>query len=178
MVNRRLGTSVRNAHKKKLKISKRLLESGGRPEPTHDDDEEHHSPSMGGKKGAQRQAKKAPAANSKAKKNLSLPKQRSEMLKRQATERMVLKEHLRDLKERRLRTRKGPDAKTERREMGKYIKQLETEMKQNHSQELGNIEHQIKAGKKKAALAGFEGTAGREEVTEQELKDMFSHLIA
>ncbi|CUG88788.1 Hypothetical protein, putative [Bodo saltans] len=174
MVNRRLGKSVRNVQKKKLKISKRLLASGGRSEPVHDDDEEHR-PAVGNKK---RNSKKAPAASSKDKKNLSLPKQRSETLKRQATERMVLKEHLRELKERRLRTRKGPDAKTERRELGKYIKQLETEQKQNHSKELGDIEHQIKVGKKKAALAGFEGAAGRDEVSEQELKDMFSHLVA
>jgi hypothetical protein len=173
MVNRRLGKSVRNVQKKKLKISKRLLESGGRSEPVPDDDEEHR-PSVTKK----RNSKKAPAASSKDKKSLSLPKQRSDTLKRQATERMVLKEHLRELKQRRLRTRKGPDAKTERRELGKYIKQLEMEQKKNHSTELGGIEHQIKVGKKKAALAGFEGAAGRDEVSEQELKDMFSHLVA
>lgn len=177
MVNRRLGKSVRSSQKKKLKISQRLLNSGGRSETRHDEEAESHS--MQQKKNKKvRNSKKAPAESSKQKKNVSLPKQRSETLKRQATERMVLKEHLRDLKQRRLRTRKGPDAKTERRELGKYIKQLEVEQKKHHADELSLIEQQIRHGKKKAAMAGFEGVAGREDVSEQDLRDMFAHLVA
>jgi hypothetical protein len=178
MANRRLGNNGRSAQKKKLKISKRLLASGGRPEREHNDNEENSG--ARGRDTAvtkQRNSKKAPASNTKAQKNLSLNKQRSQTLKRQAAERMVLKEHLRELKERRLRTRKGPDAKMERRELGKYIKQLEVEQKKNHAGQLEPIEQQIKHGKKKAALAGFDG-AGRDEVSEQELRDMFTHLVA
>lgn len=53
---------------------------------------------------------------------------RSQLLKNQAKERLLLKQQIHELQAKRLRTRKGVDAKMERREIGKYITNLRKQM--------------------------------------------------
>lgn len=54
----------------------------------------------------------------------AIRKERSVMLKKHAKERVALRDHIRELAERRNRIKKGVNAKAERRELGKYIRQL------------------------------------------------------
>lgn len=172
MVNRRVGKRPRFNQKKKLKISSRLLAGANRPAETNENEEAPASPPTRVNK---KSSKKSSANSVKENKTLSLPKRKSQTLKRQAAERMVLKEHIRELKARRLRTRKGDDAKTERREIGKFIRQLEAEQKKKHEAELKTLDFEIKNGRKAAALAGLE--VKKEEVSEEQLKEMFAHFM-
>lgn len=180
MVNRRVGRCGRFAQKKKLKISKRLLDGSGTVA-THDNEEYAASTDRQRQRNLQKKSSKKALQNSgkKTQHVQSLAKQRSAALKRQAAERMVLKEHVRELKIRRANIRKGDDAKSERRELGKYIRQIEADLKKKHDTELAQFSQQLSKGKKKAAMAGLDGVAGRsEEVSESQLMDMFAHLVA
>lgn len=179
MVNRRVGKSSRFAHKKKMKFSNRLLKCGDANASTlADEGPAAPAAKLTSRGAAGKASKKALSTSTKVKKNLSLEKQRSQLLKQQAAERMVLKHHVRELKQRRANIRKGEDAKTERRELGKYIRQLEGEQKKKHEVELQRVVADLKKGAKKAAMAGSEGIAGREEVSETDLRDMFAHLTS
>ena len=179
MVNRRIG-KTRFAKKKKLRISEKLR--NGAASYATDDAEDELRPvaapmlKKSSKKSASttlKQSKQTVVAN-------SLAKQKSAVLKRQAVERMVLKEHLNELKRKRAHTRKGEDAKLERREMGKYIRQLEKEQKSKHGEEMKSINDQEKQGKKKKALRGAEHLAEDADnaLSASELKDMFAHLTS
>ncbi|EAN78687.1 uncharacterized protein TEOVI_000424700 [Trypanosoma equiperdum] len=114
----------------------------------------------------------------------ALRTERSKLLKRQAAERMVLKEHTRELEARRQRIRKGEDAKMERRELGKYIRQLQKEQEEKHRKELGAIEEAIllrtgkKAINKICQHEEWEDIDDDDEegVGEHELHEMFAHL--
>lgn len=64
----------------------------------------------------------------------------SVLLKKQAQERMVLKEHLADLRRKRVGRVRGDDAKQERRQMGKYMKQLRAQQISKHATEIGDVE--------------------------------------
>jgi hypothetical protein len=59
--------------------------------------------------------------------------------KKQAQERMVLKEHLKDLQRKKLSRVRGDEAKNERRQMGKYIKELKKQQVAKHSAEIANV---------------------------------------
>ncbi|KPA78585.1 hypothetical protein ABB37_06185 [Leptomonas pyrrhocoris] len=74
----------------------------------------------------------------------SLQKTKSRLMKQQVVERMVLKEHLRDLEARKDRIRRGDSAKTERRELAKYIRQLKQEQQVKQASELQNVEVELK----------------------------------
>lgn len=119
----------------------------------------------------------------------AIMKQRSATRKQHAAERMVLKEHLRDLENRRARIRKGENAKSERRELGKYIRQLKEEQRVKHLSELTNLQTELQrlldaAAQRKATGISenddWEDVADEEleSVGEDELQDMFAHLIA
>ncbi|KEG13301.1 hypothetical protein DQ04_01091080 [Trypanosoma grayi] len=178
MGSRRLGGNSRTLRKKKLKMSKRSSVLGSAV-----------ATSGGGitvAKGARLCLKKA-RGRSSARKLLttidSLRKQRSQLLKRQAAERMVLKEHTRDLEARRQRIRKGENAKTERRELGKYIRQLQEEQKTKHQSDLHAVEEALKIHR---TTRGHEVSHDAEdwedveddvdEIDKDELQDMFAHL--
>lgn len=64
----------------------------------------------------------------------------SMLLKKQAQERMVLKEHMQELKKRKMATVKGQDAKTERRQMAKYMKALRKQQISKHAGEISNLQ--------------------------------------
>lgn len=121
----------------------------------------------------------------------SLQKAKSRLVKQQVAERMVLKEHLRDLEARKDRIRRGDSAKTERRELAKYIRQLKEEQQVKHASELQNVEAELKrliderdnVRAARAAAGVDEEDADWEDVEdgvddadEDELQRMFAHL--
>ncbi|KAL7701070.1 hypothetical protein NQL31_005333 [Lotmaria passim] len=187
MANRRVAKSHRLARKKKMKTAKKssLLESVAAT----------------GKLTTKKRL--APArvrvVNGVAKKQRrtfseieTLRKTKSQLMKRQAAERMVLKEHLRDLEARKDRLRRGDSAKTERRELAKYIRQLKQEQQVKHASELQNVEAELKrliderdnvraaraAAGMKEEDADWEDVEDEvdEDVDEDELQRMFAHL--
>ncbi|KAF8282177.1 hypothetical protein TcBrA4_0083870 [Trypanosoma cruzi] len=179
MGKRRIGGNSRVLRKKKLKISKRVLTS------------QNGSASAATtgivKRNTKLRLKKSCSRLSSEKKRLlaldALRKERSQLLKQQAAERMVLKEHTRELEARRLRIRKGENAKMERRELGKYIRQLKEEQKAKHQSELLSIEEAVKknGGKKEYDMKydadEWEDVEGDvDEFDEDELQSMFAHL--
>ncbi|KAG5481388.1 hypothetical protein LSCM4_07100 [Leishmania orientalis] len=189
MANRRIAKSHRMARKKKLKTAKRssAAESAARA-------------------GAGKIARKRKTAAARVrvvdgitKKQRrrfeeieSLKKQKSRLLKQQAAERMVLKEHMRDLEARKDRIRRGETAKTERRELAKYIRQLKQEQQVKHASDLSNVEAELKRlidqrdeVRAARAAAGMNeedtdwedvGDADDSDVDEDELQRMFAHL--
>ena len=70
-------------------------------------------------------------------------KQRSALLKRHAKEKVVLKHHLRELEDRRAKIVRGQNARMERRELGKYIRQLRQEQLTKHERELSEAETSV-----------------------------------
>lgn len=123
-----------------------------------------------------------------------LRKERSTLLRRQAAERMVLKERLRDLMDRKSRLRRGDTAKVERRELSKYIRQLKEELRRKHrtaleevdgSMELIKREQRASQGTRRKRLSGgekgeddWEDEDSNEEkqLNEEEIVQMFAHL--
>ncbi|SYZ64729.1 hypothetical_protein (plasmid) [Leishmania braziliensis MHOM/BR/75/M2904] len=105
---------------------------------------------------------------------------------------MVLKEHMRDLEARKNRIRRGETAKTERRELAKYIRQLKQEQQVKHASELTNVEMELKRlinERDKVRTARVAdgmneedvdwediGDADDDDVNEDELQRMFAHL--
>ncbi|CAJ1022149.1 hypothetical protein Q4I32_002849 [Leishmania shawi] len=189
MVNRRIAKGHRLARKKKLKITKKTSvdESAAR--------------AGAGKNARKRKtaATRVRVANGVTKKQQhrfgeieSLKKQKSKLLKQQAAERMVLKEHMRDLEARKNRIRRGETAKTERRELAKYIRQLKQEQQVKHASELTNVEMELKRlinERDKVRTARVAdgmneedvdwediGDADDDDVNEDELQRMFAHL--
>lgn len=119
--------------------------------------------------------------------------ERSSLYKKQAKERSVLKRHLVDLKERRERIRKGDTAKMDRRELGKYIRQLRKEQTEKHEDELRSVEetlHRLRARRqaKHEREANDEWTdvesdvdempEGTETTDPEQLRAMFANLTA
>ncbi|KAG5481066.1 hypothetical protein LSCM1_06744 [Leishmania martiniquensis] len=189
MANRRLAKSHRMARKKKRKTAKRSSADG--------------STARAGAGKATRKQKMAEArvrvVDGVATKQKSwfediesLKRQKSKLLKQQAAERMVLKEHMRDLEARKDRIRRGETARMERRELAKYMRQLKQEQQVKHASELSNVEAELKRlmderDKVRAArvAAGMNeedadwedvGDADDEDVDEDELQRMFAHL--
>ncbi|CAJ1022245.1 hypothetical protein Q4I30_002823 [Leishmania utingensis] len=189
MVNRRIAKGHRLARKKKLKITKKASvdESAAR--------------AGAGKTAGKRKtaATRVRVVNGVTKKQQhrfgeieSLKKQKSKLLKQQAAERMVLKEHMRDLEARKNRIRRGETAKTERRELAKYIRQLKQEQQVKHASELTNVEMELKRlinERDKVRTARVAdgmneedvdwediGDADDDVVNEDELQRMFAHL--
>ncbi|ORC92692.1 uncharacterized protein TM35_000034450 [Trypanosoma theileri] len=189
MGNRRIGGNSRVLRKKKLKVSKRSTTLGGASTASRVATAST-AVTAGGftvKKTGLR-LKKSGSRAAAEKKRLAalraLQKERSQLLKRQAAERMVLKEHTRDLEARRQRIRKGENAKTERRELGKYIRQLREEQTSKHESELRAIEEAIKIQDStkrcntKRVEEDWEDIEDDDvdEIDENELQDMFAHL--
>lgn len=194
MANRRVAKSHRAARKKKMKTTKKssLLESVA---------------AAGGlRSGAGKVAAKKRLAptrvrvvNGVAKKQQksfseieSMQKAKSTLVKQQVAERMVLKEHLRDLEARKERIRRGDSAKTERRELAKYIRQLKQEQQVKHASELQNVEGELRRliderdnvrAARTAAGANEEDADWEDveedvaDVDEEELQRMFAHLV-
>ncbi|KAG8344590.1 hypothetical protein ERJ75_000936100 [Trypanosoma vivax] len=175
MGRRRVGGNSRVLRKKRLKTSKKIS----------------HSDVVAGVNGIKKTVKLRLSKKAVHKETgthqratlAALKKERSQLLKRQAAERMVLKEHIHELEMRRQRIRKGEHAKMERREIGKYIRQLQEEHKKKHELELLAIEEAIKAAR--GSFARREADKNdewedigdeEEEFGEQELQEMFAHL--
>ncbi|CCW61267.1 unnamed protein product [Phytomonas sp. EM1] len=210
MVNRRIARGSRNKQKKKIKTSKKAHFSES---PQHHDEKPKGlgcQAHLGADESAGRvrllasgrkplRLKRSRSAASAATLSV-LKRKRSLVLKRQAAERMVLKEHLRELEARRAAIRRGENAKTERRELGKYVRELKGEMRLKHTSELQNVEAElvrlIEAKKQRRGdRLDEEGCNGdtshpqdwedlddEEEsvgsMDEKKLQDMFSHLTA
>ena len=109
-------------------------------------------------------------------------KRRSVLLKKQAQERMVLKAHMCQLKQRRAKTVRGKEAKQERREMGKYIRQLAKEQGTKHKSERLAAEKDVAeedgyAAPDEDAAVGASAGAGESALSEAELRTMFSNLL-
>ncbi|RNF25956.1 uncharacterized protein Tco025E_01802 [Trypanosoma conorhini] len=179
MGRRRVGGNSRVLRKKKLKLSKRTS--------TVDDISAVVAAAAGVKKTTHLRLKRSGSRVSSGKQRAAaleaLQKQRSQLLKQQAAERMVLKEHTRELEARRQRIRKGENAKMERRELGKYIRQLREEQKAKHHSELAAVEEAVKKhGGKKASDMKRDADEWEdveddsEEFDEDELQGMFAHL--
>ncbi|KAG5481707.1 hypothetical protein CUR178_07060 [Leishmania enriettii] len=189
MANRRIAKSHRMARKKKLKTAKRSSA------------DESTARAGAGKiaRKLKTTAARVRVVDGVAKKQRhrfeeieSLKKQKSRLLKQQAAERMVLKEHMRDLEARKDRIRRGETAKTERRELAKYIRQLKQEQQVKHASDLSNVEAELKrlieqrdevrAARAAAGMneedADWEdvGDADDNDVDEDELQRMFAHL--
>lgn len=62
-------------------------------------------------------------------------KQHSLLLKKQQKEKMALKHHVRDLVDRKAKIVRGQNARLERRELAKYIRQLQLEQQEKHASE-------------------------------------------
>nr|CCC94343.1 conserved hypothetical protein [Trypanosoma congolense IL3000] len=180
MGKRRLGGNSRVLRKKKARIAKK----GG----ISDAAAAFIAAATSVKKITRLRLKKASGGKSTVKGSRealdTLRKQRSKLLKRQAAERMVLKEHTRELEARRHRIKRGENAKMERRELGKYIRQLQEEHKKKHQQELAAIEEAIlmqKGGVNSNASHHsdeWEDVDSEEDFGEDELHEMFAHLTA
>jgi hypothetical protein len=173
MVHRRVGKSARFAKKKKLKFSDRLLNPSLASAIEKMDIQPQDQRTNAKSRRKNKDAKKA-APKTKKGALLSAAKQRSILLRRQAAERMALKEHVAQLEERRRHIRKGEDAKLQRRELGKYIRQLMQEQEAKHQAELQAVEVQRSAADKSAAL----DSTVPEALSEADLKSMFAHLLA
>lgn len=118
-------------------------------------------------------------------------RERSLLLKRHMRERVALRDHTRELEQRRASMRRGADAKTERRELGKYIRELKNEQRTKHAAERSQIEAQMakvvgaaSAEEANGCAAGewedvnsSEDDQDDEVVGESELHDMFAHLM-
>lgn len=177
MVSRKIGHSTRLSRKKRLQVGSKKQRSAA-----HHDNEE----ASGIKKrpmAAMRPMR--PKQNTAA----QLKKKRSELLKRQAAERMVLKERLRDLMDRRSRLRKGEKSKVERRELNKYIRELKEQLTKRHASALADVNSEISSlyasGNRKpsSALHADEEEDDWEDEPEEpegaaDILQMFSHLTA
>lgn len=157
MANKRIGKAARTVKKKKARLSERLKSKIG---------------ATTGKKSIVRKALPA---------RLPLAKERSQLLKQQAKERMVLKQHLKELQTRRVRTVKGADAKQTRREMGKYMRDLAEEQIKKHKKELEELQQRVAASpglprklRKESTPAASGPNSGA--MSEMELRSMFANL--
>eukprot|EP00796_Vickermania_ingenoplastis_P012600 gene12600-8638_t len=164
MVNRRLARSARLKHKKrKITLSKKQ----SRPS---EENEQLAAPARRIKTtSASIRVKKAASgsstavlspANSTQTVLRTLKKRKSDLLKRQAVERMVLKERLRELNDKKNRLRKGENVKAERRELSRYIRQLQEQLQQRHTSDLQSVEQQMVDARREAARHG-RGDEGR-----------------
>ena len=86
--------------------------------------------------------KKKSSTTNSAVRHAPLQQKMTVLRKKQAQERMVLKEHLKDLQRKKLSRTRGEDAKNERRQMGKYIKQLKKQQVNKHADEINNVTNQ------------------------------------
>lgn len=188
MANRRIAKGSRTVKKKKLKLSRK--ESLATPVAAAKAKRKASAAgstralSGGGKRVEGQREKRA----NPARVITSLEKQRSSLIKKHAAERMVLKEHMRDLEARKDRIKRGEHAKTERRELAKYIRQLKQEQQVKHASELANVEEELKrliaertAGHASKTSGGNEEDDDWEDVDdgdmdEAELLQMFAHL--
>lgn len=137
MANRRLARQNRSKQKKKGKLAKKssISETENKSAPLS-------VRSAGGKKKVLAVGKKKHTIGSRRGEKSSLvqlKKKKSEILKRQAVEKMVFKERLQELLEKKNRMRKGENVKVERRELGKYIRQLQSQLAEKHKNELTGI---------------------------------------
>lgn len=73
----------------------------------------------------------------------ALKKARTALRKQQQVERMTLKQHTAELERRRVSIRKGDSAKQERRELGKYIRQLKEEQLTKHKTDLASVQAEL-----------------------------------
>lgn len=140
MVNRRLAKSARSKQKKREKKSKKESLHNIKDE---NNDAAGQSRQSGGRRFRDMDSKHRAVQASKKGALGALRKKKSELLKRQAAERMVLKERLRELTEKKNRIKKGENAKVERRELNKYIRQLREQIVKKHSQGLKEVEQSI-----------------------------------
>jgi septal ring factor EnvC (AmiA/AmiB activator) len=193
MSNRRVAKSHRLAQKKKIKTAKKsspldaVTAAGG------------HRAGAGKqiskKRLAPTRVRVVDGVTKKQRKRFSeiesLQKTKSRLMKQQVAERMVLKEHLRELEARKDRIRRGDSAKTERRELAKYIRQLKQEQQVKHASELQNVEAElqrliderddVRAARAAAGMneedADWEDVEdGVDDIDEDELQRMFAHL--
>ncbi|GET87809.1 hypothetical protein, conserved [Leishmania tarentolae] len=189
MVNRRIAKGHRLARKKKLKTAKKSSVDGSAALAGA-------GKTAGKRKATVTQVRVVGGVRKKQKHRFgeieSMKKQKSKLLKQQAAERMVLKEHLRDLEARKERIRRGETAKSERRELAKYIRQLKKEQQVKHASELSNLEVELKrlmderdSARAARAAAGMNeedadwedvGDEDDDDVNEDELQRMFAHL--
>lgn len=199
MANRRIAKGHRLARKKKLKTTKKSSVVTAASSGTAAAAARAGAGKVLAKRAGNTAATRVRVVNgvSKTQKNHFsevevLHKQRSKLMKQQAAERMVLKEHLRDLEARKDRIRRGDTAKTERRELAKYIRQLKQEQQVKHASELSNVEaelkrltdqrDQVRASRVAAGMneedADWEdvGDANEDDINEDELQRMFAHL--
>ena len=170
MVNRRVGKSARFAKKKKLKISDNL-----RSPSAHYDQNGLDMNTNLRKPSAAMKKKLAKKASSRRPVAMSAARRRSQILKAQAVERMALKEHIVSLRDRRARIRKGEDAKVQRRELGKFIKQLIAEQDKKHKEELGSVNGELQSHLKREVLRDVATVS--DAIPEGELRNMFAHLL-
>ncbi len=88
-------------------------------------------------------------------------KQRSALLKRQARERMVLKHHLRELEDRKSKIVRGQNARLERRELAKYMRQLQEEQVSKHTKERQDADEALRLAQGGAASGATLPSRGR-----------------
>lgn len=223
MANRRIARSSRLKQKKREKKSKKESLADIRD----DRGNEEQMDVMHGSKGRSSGIKKKPnqiqfrTGERKQKAGVSsrssaagpgvlrlLKKKKSALLKRHAAERMVLKERLRELTEKKNRLRRGENVKVERRELSKYIRQLREQLVKKHEDDLSSVEKDIQAAQKpkgsrhrrmlapgvpatlyrhqqrdedwvdEASTTDSDSNEEDETVQEEDMIQMFSHLTA
>ena len=74
-----------------------------------------------------------------------LLEQRTELRKEQAKQRMVLKNHVATLRQRKNSMTRGENVKKERQQMGKYIRELISEQEEKHKADLKAVQDKIAA---------------------------------
>lgn len=108
-------------------------------------------------------------------------RQRSDVLRTHARERMVLKEHLRKLNMAKARLTKGENVKTERRQMAKYIRTLTEQQQQKHAKELAEVTTQHVCARQQALMRSLEGEGDFQpvdtNVSDDQLRQMFANLV-
>lgn len=109
-----------------------------------------------------------------------MARERSALLRVQAQERMVLKEHLRKLMQAKGRLTRGDGAKKERRDMAKYIRTLQEQQKAKHAQELSTVTKQVECFAQQRLMrrltADGSDVMQRQPESEDQLRDMFANL--
>lgn len=145
MVNRRIGRPNRLKQKKKEKRAKKECISH-----TKNDEGSSFSPATltvkkKVSKNGKLKVKKTSAQVALGSVVYKLKKKKAELLKQQAAERMVLKERLRELTDKKNRMRKGENVKAERRELGKYIRDLREQLLKKHADDLAAIQKELEA---------------------------------
>jgi hypothetical protein len=120
-MGRNTGKNARVAKKKKVKVTKAYQERLGTS-------------------GAAKKTLVARRGRGEAADPAAAAKDRSQLLKRHAKDEIVLKKHLRDLADRKAKIIRGQNARMERRELGKYMRQLKAEQEAKHAKERGDAD--------------------------------------